>query len=95
LAPNQFNQLLERWNANELRREIPIAQVAYMLAETNRDREKHPRPFTIDQFLLVNRQPAKVATPEDQAKQMDAMVVFLEMLNARYGGKDLRKGAAA
>lgn len=81
---------MKRWEVNELRAEIPVAQIAMILVNQSRDTTKHPQPLGLDQFLIVNRKPKKEPTPEEQAKQSDAMVIFLEMLNARYGGKDLR-----
>jgi hypothetical protein len=77
---------------NELRAEIPIAQVAMLIAAPNRDKETHPKPFTIEEFLVVNRKSEAPAAPVDKAKQSDAMLAFVETLNAQFGGADLRFG---
>jgi hypothetical protein len=75
-----------------MRKEIPVAQISLILAESNRDRTKHPQPFKLEDFLIVNRKPKPEVSPEDKAK---AMLAQVEYLNAVFGGNDLRKGATA
>lgn len=90
LHPSDFNHLVKRWEVNELRKELPIAQISMYLGNKVRDTTKHPQPLPISHFLLVNRQPAKQATPESKEAQANAMLACVEMLNAQFGGQDLR-----
>ena len=92
LHPGDFNHLVKRWEVNELRKELPLAQISMILVNQSRDTKKHPQPISIDEFLIVNRQPAKQATPESQEAQANAMLAYVEMLNAQFGGADLRPG---
>ena len=60
-----------------------------MIANTNRDPEKHPEPFEITDFLLkFGEEPA-----ESKTQTWQEQLAIVEMLNIAFGGKDLRHGA--
>jgi len=62
------------------------ALVACLIANANRDPEKHPEPFEITDFLLKfgDQQESKKQTWQEQ-------LAIVEMLNIAFGGKDLRQ----
>jgi len=61
------------------------AQIVAMLAEVNRDKKKHRKPYKVEDFLL-KFEPA-VKAPEAKADQLLRKV---EALNLALGGRDLR-----
>jgi hypothetical protein len=63
------------------------AQVAQVVANANRDSKKQKQPYTAEDFLLAWEEPE--ATPRRQT--MEEQLRTVEMLNAAFGGRDLRK----
>lgn len=44
--------LLTRWQEDQARQDRRAAQAVWIQAEINRDREKHPEPFSVQDFAL-------------------------------------------
>ena len=67
------------------------ALVASLLAEIYRDRKQRNKAYTIDDFMPKwgESENGDNRTVDEWTEQ--EQVTWLEMLNAAYGGKDLRK----
>jgi hypothetical protein len=60
---------MEPWS--ERRADVRSAIIAQILAETNRDRKRRPRPFRLDEFLAVPPyKPKKKGMPWKAMKMM-------------------------
>lgn len=59
------------------------AMITGMIAETHRDPEKRSQPFTAEDFM---------PTFEDEGKhqEWETQLAMVEILNAAFGGQDLR-----
>lgn len=69
----------------EERGDLRAGIIAATIANANRNPKKRPRPFTPADFMpKVNQRPQKVQSWQEQLK-------IVEMLNAAFGGRDLRK----
>jgi hypothetical protein len=71
----------------ERRADLRAAIVACMLANIHRDRDIHPEPFEVSEFMPDFGD----GEIEDEEPSVDALRVFIEQLNAALGGKDLRE----
>jgi hypothetical protein len=76
----------------EERADLRSAIVARTIAEIHRDKDKRGEPFRLDEFMPEfgeeNRQSPDVVEVDELSPA--AQRNWLEMLNAAYGGKDLR-----
>lgn len=75
----------------EERADLRSGIIASTVANTARDPKKRRKPYSADEFMphFLTEQPEDPEIPQWQ-KQL----VIVEMLNAAFGGKDLRKGNA-
>ena len=48
----QYTALLARWQEDQARQDRRMAQVTWILAEINRDRQQRAEPFTLGDFAL-------------------------------------------
>ena len=70
----------------EKRADLRSAIVASTVANTARDEKKRRRPYTPEEFM-----PAFQAEDEEEAiEPWQRQLQMVEMLNAAFGGKDLR-----
>lgn len=68
----------------EERDDLRAGIIASVIANSNRNPKKRPRPFTPGDFMpKLDRRPKKTQSWEEQLK-------IVEQLNAAFGGKDLR-----
>jgi hypothetical protein len=73
------------------------AMLLCLLANVNRDRQKHPEPFTVEQFRLHRDEAPEAPAGTRSAQQnlddlsQEELVFMVELFNAAFGGKDLRK----
>lgn len=82
-TPRRLLLLLERYKAGERRRDRRAGEIVAGYYNVHRNERKRPEPYTWeDIFPDHNRQP-KRKTPEE-------LLEVAVMLNAMYGGKDLR-----
>jgi len=92
------SRLLTEWMAYE--KVEPFGQdwlqtgmVAAVIANTARDPEKQPEPYTPQTFMPdYSGEDAESAEPDDSwaDKTPEEQLAFIEMLNAAFGGQDLR-----
>jgi hypothetical protein len=77
----------------QARADLRLGIMAALTAEIHRDPEKRKEPYTPEDFMPKWGGAAEDASTKDEQspEQMLAMVV---MLNAAFGGKDLRRGNA-
>lgn len=75
----------------EVRGDLQAGIIASVIAEGNRDSKKRPKPYTPLDFIpdFANEfaqvaETKKAQTPEEQ-------IAIVELLNRRFGGKDLRE----
>lgn len=74
----------------EWRADLRMAVLASLIANANRDPEKRPEPFTVDDFML--RFGESATSDAEQERSPEEWEALLVMLNAAYGGRDLRTG---
>lgn len=65
------------------------ALIACLIANANRDPEKHPDPFEITDFLLRFG-----VENEHKQQSWQEQLAIVEILNIAFGGKDLRPDGA-
>lgn len=83
----EWSQYYQLEPFGEERADLRAALVACLVANANRDLEKHPEPFEITDFLLKFDD-----EPEEPKKQTwQEQLAIVEMLNIAFGGKDLRQ----
>jgi len=58
--------------------------IATILAESNRDRKKRKKPFTLEDFVPT------FDKPEKEKQNWEDQLEFVQILNMAFGGKDLR-----
>jgi hypothetical protein len=75
----EFSALVERHKEEQHGMYYRAAMVCSLIAETNRDKKKHPKPFTPDDFMPK----AKKSRRMSDAKMSDALGV----INSLLGGE--------
>jgi len=53
LTPREITWLLRRWKEEQIRQDRRSATIAWILAESNRNRTRRARPFSPDEFLTA------------------------------------------
>lgn len=76
------------------RDDLRAGKIAATFAEIHRDRQRHPEPFTADEFAIHFEAPEE-EIEEAEAADPDVLLQKVLALNAIFGGKDLRPGATA
>lgn len=71
----------------EERADLRSAIVACTVANAFRDPKKHPKPYSARDFM-----PKFGPGEEEEGQTVEEQLALVELLNAAYGGKDLRKG---
>lgn len=59
--------------------------IASVFANANRDRKKQRKPFEVKDFML------KLGKPKNEKKNAEQLLAKVEILNAAFGGVDLRR----
>lgn len=78
---------MQVWNRREDREDFRTARIEALIAEVNRNREKRSEPFSPTDFFTPRCAMEERAPKAPEWKKQLAMV---EMLNAAFGGQDLR-----
>ena len=88
LTPRQFAALSERHEEAYIRSLNGAAMVTATLANINRDKEKHPAPFTIEDFLpkLLSKAPERA----DKVKAAKDLRKYSQNLFASMGGRTVK-----
>lgn len=76
------------------RDDLRAGSIAAMIANVNRDSQRHPEPFTADEFAIRFEPPEDIDEAEAVAENADRLLSVVEQLNKLFGGQDLRPGAA-
>lgn len=85
LSPRQLVELVRRRRTAERVRDYRAGTIAAVVAETRRDGKKRPKPYTWLDFF-----------PQHRSRQAwQDQLAIVEMLNAIFGGRDLRQKGAA
>lgn len=71
----------------EARADLRAGIVARTVAEVHRDPKRRKRPFEVKEFMPRFEETAG----EDVEQTPEQQLALVEMLNAAFGGKDLRK----
>jgi len=69
----------------ERRADLRSATIACMLANIHRDRDKHPQPFEVYEFM-----PQFGSESTEEETPVEVLRIFMEMMVAAHGGQDLR-----
>lgn len=81
MTPSSFFILWERWKEKERRTDARFALVATLIANTNRDPNKKPEPFTLEDFMPQVQE-------ESEPLDDDETLQHIRALNAIFGGKE-------
>jgi hypothetical protein len=77
------------WNRREDRADFRVARMEALTAEINRNPEKRPKPFSPSDFFTPRCAP-EPAPEKEEVPEWKNQLAMVEMLNAAFGGKDLR-----
>lgn len=75
----QFNELARHYLDDLKLRDFHAAIICKVIADINRDKKKHPKPFKVEDFM-PNREGRKRLTDDEMKKK-------LEMINIALGGE--------
>ena len=84
LAPIEYDALVKRHLEIEEIVDFRSARLAYVLYESNRDAKANPKPYTLDDFLLIKPKREK-HSPED-------LLLAVRALNDVMGGTVIING---
>jgi hypothetical protein len=68
-----------------------LATVSSLLAETNRDRKRRPKPYTQHDFLLTDLEKKELDDGKTKATTPEGMLALARILSKSVGGKLKRK----
>lgn len=82
-TPRRILLLLDRRGVRDRREDRRAGTVAAAVYNVHRDRKRHPDPLTWEDLFPEHSRPKESQSPEE-------MLAVATLLNAAYGGKDLR-----
>jgi len=84
LTPKEYSALVERYNNEHEWQNFRAALIASTIANISRDKKKHRKPFTPQDFMPGAKRKKRASTWQQQLR-------LVELLNVAFGGVDKRK----